>query len=363
MDRRIVIPHADALNSYLSLLRSAMARSGVVVEHLDSPWSHDPAITWIHWPEAIFHWREPDGTEVARFARWIRARASGGLVVWTVHNAFPHGRRGSEHYREVYRLVAECAHVHLHHGGHSIRVIAERYPAARPLVVRTHPHGGYWQLVGDLSPEAARDRLGLSGRGRILLAFGEVRDPRELYLAFRASRAPGWHVLLAGRLHSYGKPLRFLMNRLVPLIPTRRWTVLPGSVPDERVDAYVKAADAVFIPRYEALNSGNVFLGFTFGKAVLGPHIGNIGEVLALTGNPTFDPADPRSIGRALSALSREGAAELGRRNGVWLRENGQWDQTAAIARDAIEEAIGRLRERPAISDPGGAAAPREAGP
>jgi glycosyltransferase involved in cell wall biosynthesis len=259
-------------------------------------------------------------------------------------------------------VVAESAQVHLHHGNSSIRAIAERYPSAEPLIARTCPHGGYWQLVGTLSPEAARDRLGLSGKGRILLAFGDVRDPRELFLIVQATRARGWHVLFAGRLHSRRKPLWFLINRLARLIPTKRWTLIPGSVPDDEVDAYVKAADAVFIPRYEALNSGNVFLGFTFGKAVVGPSIGNIGEILALTGNPTFDPGDGRSIRRALATLNPEGAAELGRRNAAWLRENGQWDQTAAIARGAIEEGIRRLRKQPGISGLGGASAAREAG-
>ena len=133
------------------------------------------------------------------------------------------------------------------------------------------------------------------------------------------------------------------MNRLALLITASKWTVVPGPIPDHEVDVYVKAADALFIPRYEALNSGNVFLGFTFGKPVIGPAIGNIGEVLTLTGNPTFDPRHVKSIAWALAAVRREELAALGTRNAQWLLQNCQWDQTAAVAVESIEQGMRQL--------------------
>jgi hypothetical protein len=197
-------------------------RVGPRVEHVDPLWTQTPEVTWIHWPEAMFAWREPGVVEIARFERWIRTCAAGGLVVWTVHNAFPHGRRGSRRYREVYRSIAENAQVHLHLGPRSIKEIEAGYPSARPLVIRMCPHGGYWQLVGDLTPETARERLGVADKGRILLVFGEIRGPRELRLILQATCARGWHVLMAGRLASRRHPVWLVVNRLVRLTPTRR---------------------------------------------------------------------------------------------------------------------------------------------
>jgi hypothetical protein len=329
-------------------------RVGPRVEHVDPPWTQTPEVTWIHWPEAMFAWREPGAEEMARFERWIRTCAASGLVVWMVHNAFPHGRRGSERYRAVYRSVAENAQVHLHLGTRSIKEIEARYPSAHPLVVRTCPHGGYWQLVGDLAPDTARRRLGIADKGRILLVFGEIRGPRELRLILQATRAPGWHVLMAGRLASRRRPLWFVVNRLVRLIPSGRWTLVTANIPDAEVDTYVKAADAVLIARHEALNSSNVFLGFTFGKPVIGPDIGNIGEVLTLTSNPTYDPKHPKTIVEALTRLAATDMAVLGRMNETWLRDNGRWEEAAAVACAAIDE--GR-RKRAALTRPGGAPA------
>jgi hypothetical protein len=316
-----------------------MERLGLRVEHVDPPWTQIPEVTWIHWPEAMFAWREPGAEEIVRFEGWIRTCAASGVVVWTVHNAFPHGWQASERYRAVYRSIAEHAQVHLHLGTRSIKEIESRYPSARPLVIRTCPHGGYWQLVGDLTPEAARRRLDIADTGRILLVFGEIRGPRELRLILQAIRAPGWHVLMAGRLASRRRPLWFIVNRLVRLIPTRRWTLITANIPDAEVDTYVKAADAVLIARHEALNSGNVFLGFTFGKPVIGPDIGNIGEVLTTTSNPTFDPKRPKTVVEALTRLAGMDMATLGRMNDAWLRENGRWEEAATVAYEAIGEA------------------------
>ncbi len=48
-------------------------------------------------------------------------------------------------------------------------------------------------------------------------------------------------------------------------------------------------ADVLFIPIIKSLNSGNVALGNTFGKVVVGPNYGVIGEELEKLGNPVFD--------------------------------------------------------------------------
>jgi hypothetical protein len=112
----------------------------------------------------------------------------------------------------------------------------------------------------------------------------------------------------------------------------------------------------VLIPRHEALNSGNVFLGFTFGKPVVGPDIGNIGEVLTLTGNPTFDPKCPRTVVDALAKLTAMDMAALGRTNEAWLRDNGRWEEAAEVACAAIDEATRKRAAltRSAAGRPGG---------
>lgn len=301
---------------------------------------------WIHWPEALFHWSRPTDADLDLYHRWLRSCNEAGIVVWTVHNLFRHTQRNDSAYTELYRLTAEEAKIHLHHGSSSIGMVNARYPTAKPRVVRVFQHGGYWNLLGDHTREWSLKQLGIGTSDRVLLVFGNVRDPRELLLVWRASRVPGWHILVAGRIHSSGIFWRRAFNRLIRLAALPKWTTFQGVFEDGDVDRFVKAADAVFIPRYESLNSGNVFLGFTFAKPVVGPNIGNIGEVLRMTGNPTFDPKDPNTIVHAIEALEGIDMEAVGRRNAAWLEQNCQWDQVASAAIQAIEEFRGSSRRR-----------------
>ena len=75
------------------------------------------------------------------------------------------------------------------------------------------------------------------------------------------------------------------------------------------------AADIVFIQRKQILNSGNLPMGFAAGKVVVGPQVGNVGEILKSTGNPTFNPDNEQSVVEAVKkglALVKQG---LGERN------------------------------------------------
>ena len=82
------------------------------------------------------------------------------------------------------------------------------------------------------------------------------------------------------------------------------------------------ASDVIFIQRKDILNSGNVPLAFLYHKVVVGPKVGNIGELLSETGNPTFDPDDKKDILRALEEARRLAAWGQGDVNYTYGMEN-----------------------------------------
>jgi hypothetical protein len=87
-------------------------------------------------------------------------------------------------------------------------------------------------------------------------------------------------------------------------------------VEEEDTQIFLNAADVLFIPRLRVLNSGNVTLGMTFGRVVVGPDSWDIGELLRATGNPVFDPAAPETAAGALKrGFELAGAGETGRAN------------------------------------------------
>ena len=71
-------------------------------------------------------------------------------------------------------------------------------------------------------------------------------------------------------------------------------------IPDDLMQCYFCAADVVLIQRLDILNSGNLPMAFAAGKVVVGPNVGNVGQILCETDNFTFDI---EHIESAISAL------------------------------------------------------------
>jgi glycosyltransferase involved in cell wall biosynthesis len=97
----------------------------------------------------------------------------------------------------------------------------------------------------------------------------------------------------------------------------------------EEVQIYLKSADLLFIPRYNTLNSGNVALGFTFGKVVVGPDYGVIGETLKLTGNPVFDPYNLSSVSEAIRFGFESEQSDLAEKNLQYAQNELSWGAVA----------------------------------
>lgn len=135
----------------------------------------------------------------------------------------------------------------------------------------------------------------------VLGAFRTWDEERKLLLAPR--------LYPFSRRNNYGKNfLKRWISRagyylLMPLL--NRIYKLQGGASDELIDEcdlpyYMAASDVIFIQRKDVLNSANIPLAFLFHKIAIGPNVGNIGELLKSTGNPTFSPDNKTDIVRAL---------------------------------------------------------------
>ena len=78
-----------------------------------------------------------------------------------------------------------------------------------------------------------------------------------------------------------------------------------GFVSDEDLPYYYAASDIALIHRKEILNSGNLPMAFYMGKVVVGPNVGNVGEILRETGNPTFDVNNIDSLEDSIKTAMR----------------------------------------------------------
>jgi glycosyltransferase involved in cell wall biosynthesis len=335
----ILIGCAETLNPFVARLQEALNEHPAVdnVYHdLGMFWEGRDEIDVLHlqWPRALFpNWRIPESTGLsdleARLLDWKdRAR-----IVLTVHNIRAHNQEAGDFFDTLYRLVHRQSDGVIHMGHESQRLLHQAYDISENDEVII-PHGQYDTLPNEVTQKEAREELGISKEKALAVVLGALRSPEELALAFEGMKqwdVPEQQMLVAGRLTWTSGSLRTHATRWYQRIRTlgRPISFQFGRFEDEKLQYFLNAADMLLIPRLRVLNSGNVALGFTFGRVVVGPNTGVIGEVLGQTGNPVFDPDRPDSVGRALRKacmLSRQGKGD---RNAEYARENMDWSDIA----------------------------------
>jgi glycosyltransferase involved in cell wall biosynthesis len=285
----------------------------------------------IQWPEALTNWQEPSEAEIAALKAGLQAWKIGTRIVVTVHNRFPHNH-DTKRFRELYNIVYSAADGIIHLGRASLEEFSVTYPAMRAKPQFVILHGNYSCLPNTVTRIEAREWLHICNKEYVCLSFGELRNNREVRLllqGFRLLRTPRKRLVIAGRL-------RASPNRLASLLC--KWHIclrrnilhINAYIPDCQVQYYLHACDVMVIPRIASLNSGNVALGFTFGKVVVGPNDGVIGEMLRENGNPVFDPGNIESLACALQEGLRFGQTDLGDQNRIFALKQLNWSRIAA---------------------------------
>lgn len=301
-------------------------------------WSDAEAFDVIHfqWPEEIFDWHWPDDEQLTQLETRLRElKAKGIKLIYTRHNTRPH--HGNPQIERGYQLIEQYADAIAHMGEYSKAEFMQEYPSSQQIhaIIPHHIYENEYDTT--VTRQTGRRALHLPQKGFIILAFGAFRHKQEKQLvwgAFRRCSTKGCY-LLAPRYFPHPfhpvwhRGIKRLFSRIAYLSATVatwplacRITSLRGLIPDQELPFYVAAADVVFIQRTDILNSGNVTLGFLFGKVVVGPDKGNIGEVLRQTGNPVFNPESPESVDRALAEAARLSAEGHGERNRRFATEN-----------------------------------------
>ncbi|QDS88908.1 hypothetical protein EC9_31030 [Rosistilla ulvae] len=261
----------------------------------------------------------------ARMAYWS-ARSK---IVFTRHVLLPHLATTNPRWEQLYEMVYRYAHGIVHFAQPSIDEFNSRYsdtafvhgPPQHVIV----PHQNYCSLPNVISRVEARNQLGIPKEARVMLVFGAVRndaeralilntfqniDDKNKFLLISRWREKLYHVSWI-RLKYWLRDLTRLYYRLHP-----RFRLNYSFVEDNHTQLYLNAADVLFIPRLKVLNSGNITLGMTFGKVVVGPDWLDVGHLLRETGNVVFDPERPATAAKAMErGFNLASDSTLGKQN------------------------------------------------
>ncbi len=295
----------------VKVFRDSLLAAGVkVVCDPNEFWNPSRRYDIIHyqWPDAIIVGmglsRESLSAVKGRIAQFKREDMK---FVITRHNEHKH-YGASPLWDDLYKIVESSCDIILHMGRYSRDTMPADHcgDKARHFIV---PLPTYPDIDRTVEKEDARRALGFGDRDKIVLAFGDFRSDEERVMVLSSMKKlrKDKVKLVAPRL--FNSPIRGrgkvqayreLRNRLRFL----RYGLLLGNygqVTNKLLSLQFAASDVVLIQRKKVLNSGNLPMGFYFGKVVVGPDRGNVGEILRETGNPVFDPEDTESVASAIN--------------------------------------------------------------
>lgn len=297
-------------NPYSRLLYRAMVASERELDVEDFSlrmfWRGRFDVWHIHWPQRHAAKRNVVAAFMSTAALALlvtAARLRRIKVVWTIHNVRAHDRPHPKlegafmdwFVRRIDGVVALTA------GG--LMQARRRFPTLERTQAAVIPHGHYAGAYPNaIAPREARTLLGLDLDSRVLLYVGRIsayKNVPALIRAFRGVDDPAVVLLVAGA------PATTSLARELEAAAEGdpRVRLHLEDVPDDRLQVYLNAADAVVYPYREVLNSGSALLALSFSRPVLVPHVGAMPELQARLGEAwvrTYDgEVDAGDLGRS----------------------------------------------------------------
>lgn len=316
-----IFPDYRNTNPFQTMLLSQCREAGIWARPMPPPHQLETApgspdgtlIYHISWTAPILGSAPDSSAAAARLDQTLERlealRTAGGKLVWSIHNVMPHELPYPELELTLRRYLAGHADL-IHVLCKQTFSAVEPYftlPEDRVVVI---PHSSYEGVYSPrLSKEEARRILGIGAR-EVVAFIGAIRPYKGLDLLLKAVDRLRYSrdllLVIAGenRPHMYGDP-----------------PVEPGEDPGtlciferlsiERVEAVVRAADAVVLPYVTILNSGAAILALTLGRPVVVPAVGCLPWTLPQPPAVLYDPNEGLGLEEAIvQALDSKDSAE-----------------------------------------------------
>ncbi len=307
-----------------------------------------PDVLHIHWTEPYISGGRADVSRVKAtrtLAELRLVRRAGTRIVWTAHDLSRHDRAVDPlemGFNAALLRLCDAAIVHCE-AARSTLLEALAAPASSGAKITVIPHGNYVGAYENrISRAEARDRLGLPQDGRVFAFVGWVRPYKgigELIEAFRSLPDTGARLVVAGR--PVDDAFATEISQLAAADP--RVLLRLGFVPDNDLQLYLNAADAVALPYREIFTSGSVLLALSFGRAVIAPRRGCLGDVVDDTDAILYDAAEPDGLSQALRRAAAADLAAMGT-NARARADDFGWGHIADLTLDLYRRVTGSSR-------------------
>lgn len=244
-----------------------------------------------------------------------RGLSSDGRIYREMDAVIAHSRRGAARLVEVAGVPGEKVHV--------------------------IPHGALDYLTA-LPDEAPLPSELEGAEGPVVLFFGLIRPYKGLDLLIEAmAEVPGAELWVVGNSRLSDTELARLRVSAAALPGGDRWVT--RFIEDREIPAVMRRADVLVLPYREAEQSGVLYAGLAFGKAIVATAVGGFGEVAA--DHRALSVVPPGGVDALSTAIARlvsdpQAREELGQRAADAAASAFSWDEIAGRTIEVYESVL-----------------------
>ncbi|MGF2036716.1 MAG: glycosyltransferase family 4 protein [Nostoc sp. CmiVER01] len=258
-------------------------------------------------------------------------------IIWTVHNLKNHESVNFIFDRIYSIIVAELSNAIITHCQVAKEETVKQFSIRNKDKVFVVPHGNYIDFYENkIEKAAAREKLGLKDSNLVFLFLGSIRPYKgvfQLIDTFNQLHSEKIQLVIAGRVHLDNQEITDTLRQKIA--NDQRIKFFPGFVPNDEIQLYMNACDAVIFPYRDILTSGAVLLAMSFGKACIAPRKGCIGEVLDDAGAFLYQIDDQNGLINAInSAVKKHDELFLMGEHNLQLAKEYNWKYIAKMTAD-----------------------------
>lgn len=254
----------------------------------------------IHFPEAIFNWIPPTPSQLQKFEKELMYWKQHSKIVLLFNDHQTHyDTKGF--FEPLFKLVNSYVDLVIHFGTYSMKKFKSRFPEKCMHKNINHP---IYDSLLKMSTENFENRFNTNFEGKyVVSAIGNIRSKDEALMVLKVFKkipvknkvlvVPNMYNLFAiPKMFPYRfrKIYRFFV-KLYYFFPLQHKQCVfhYNHISYELMVDLVKKTSLIIIPRKSSINSGVLFMGLTFNKAMVIPRIGNLTEVANKFNFPSLD--------------------------------------------------------------------------
>jgi len=234
-----------------------------------------------------YHWLEFEDLKTFLGIIWkffwiILYKFSGGRLVWSVHNRYPHHNKYvslNKKIRRIFAGLADKLHISCETAIDAVLPVLDTERSK--FFITGHPYFpadifGKEKAVDELSKRYLKYQLDKDDK--IFLMFGaiaEYKGIREVIDIFRLFDDKN-KLIIAGFVKRGNKKY---FDELKPLADNKQIFIEGRLIPDNDVPYFFNSADCVIFNYRDILTSGGVYLALSYGKKVIAPGSGCLTEL------------------------------------------------------------------------------------